>query len=84
MPESFQKRSDPFQGGFSSLEKKCCLVRFRAFYSKLELNSRPKVCVLGSREQLCINQEVLKQESNHVKVQVMVLVNDLQLIENFP
>uniref|UniRef100_W5UKB9 Regulator of telomere elongation helicase 1 n=1 Tax=Ictalurus punctatus TaxID=7998 RepID=W5UKB9_ICTPU len=29
---------------------------------------RPKVCVLGSREQLCINQEVLKQESNHVKV----------------
>ncbi|XP_072224081.1 regulator of telomere elongation helicase 1 [Leuresthes tenuis] len=29
---------------------------------------RPKVCVLGSREQLCINQEVLRQESNHVKV----------------
>ncbi|XP_076133272.1 regulator of telomere elongation helicase 1 [Alosa pseudoharengus] len=29
---------------------------------------RPKVCVLGSREQLCINQEVMKQESNHVKV----------------
>ncbi|KAF4083439.1 hypothetical protein AMELA_G00141320 [Ameiurus melas] len=29
---------------------------------------RPKICVLGSREQLCINQEVLKQESNHVKV----------------
>ncbi|KAM6928948.1 regulator of telomere elongation helicase 1 isoform 1-T1 [Lycodopsis pacificus] len=28
----------------------------------------PKVCVLGSREQLCINQEVLRQESNHVKV----------------
>ncbi|CAJ1055220.1 regulator of telomere elongation helicase 1 isoform X1 [Xyrichtys novacula] len=29
---------------------------------------RPKVCVLGSREQLCINPEVMKQESNHVKV----------------
>ncbi|GAA6102470.1 regulator of telomere elongation helicase 1 isoform X1 [Tachysurus ichikawai] len=29
---------------------------------------RPKICVLGSREQLCINQEVMKQESNHVKV----------------
>uniref|UniRef100_A0A4W6E8K8 Regulator of telomere elongation helicase 1 n=1 Tax=Lates calcarifer TaxID=8187 RepID=A0A4W6E8K8_LATCA len=29
---------------------------------------RPKVCVLGSREQLCINQEVMHQESNHVKV----------------
>uniref|UniRef100_A0A3Q0RHP5 Regulator of telomere elongation helicase 1 n=1 Tax=Amphilophus citrinellus TaxID=61819 RepID=A0A3Q0RHP5_AMPCI len=27
-----------------------------------------KVCVLGSREQLCINQEVMRQESNHVKV----------------
>ncbi|MEE6506449.1 hypothetical protein FKM82_007675 [Ascaphus truei] len=29
---------------------------------------RPKVCVLGSREQLCINPEVMKQESNHAKV----------------
>ncbi|KAM9342686.1 regulator of telomere elongation helicase 1 isoform 2-T2 [Pholidichthys leucotaenia] len=29
---------------------------------------RPKMCVLGSREQLCINQEVMRQESNHVKV----------------
>ncbi|XP_054464874.1 LOW QUALITY PROTEIN: regulator of telomere elongation helicase 1 [Anoplopoma fimbria] len=28
----------------------------------------PKVCVLGSREQLCINQEVMRQESHHVKV----------------
>ncbi|XP_063064363.1 regulator of telomere elongation helicase 1 [Engraulis encrasicolus] len=28
----------------------------------------PKVCVLGSREQLCINPEVMKQETNHVKV----------------
>ncbi|KAG7224300.1 hypothetical protein INR49_000543 [Caranx melampygus] len=28
---------------------------------------RPKVCVLGSREQLCINPEVMRQESNHVK-----------------
>uniref|UniRef100_A0A8C9TRX0 Regulator of telomere elongation helicase 1 n=1 Tax=Scleropages formosus TaxID=113540 RepID=A0A8C9TRX0_SCLFO len=27
---------------------------------------RPKVCVLGSREQLCINPEVMRQESNHV------------------
>lgn len=26
------------------------------------------MCVLGSREQLCINQEVMRQESNHVKV----------------
>ncbi|XP_077316544.1 regulator of telomere elongation helicase 1 [Lithobates pipiens] len=29
---------------------------------------RPKVSVLGSREQLCIHPEVKKQESNHVKV----------------
>ncbi|XP_051967242.1 regulator of telomere elongation helicase 1 [Xyrauchen texanus] len=29
---------------------------------------RPKVCVLGSREQLCINQEVMRHESNHIKV----------------
>lgn len=29
---------------------------------------RPKICVLGSREQLCINQEVMRQESNHIKV----------------
>ncbi|XP_068180728.1 regulator of telomere elongation helicase 1 isoform X2 [Antennarius striatus] len=29
---------------------------------------RPKVSVLGSREQLCINPEVMRQESNHVKV----------------
>uniref|UniRef100_A0AAY4ER15 Regulator of telomere elongation helicase 1 n=1 Tax=Denticeps clupeoides TaxID=299321 RepID=A0AAY4ER15_9TELE len=29
---------------------------------------RPKVCVLGSREQLCINSEVMRQESNHIKV----------------
>ncbi|XP_044206766.1 regulator of telomere elongation helicase 1 isoform X1 [Thunnus albacares] len=29
---------------------------------------RPKVCVLGSREQLCINPEVMRQDSNHVKV----------------
>uniref|UniRef100_A0A3Q2Y0N9 Regulator of telomere elongation helicase 1 n=1 Tax=Hippocampus comes TaxID=109280 RepID=A0A3Q2Y0N9_HIPCM len=29
---------------------------------------KPKVCVLASREQLCINPEVMRQESNHVKV----------------
>ncbi|XP_037628179.1 regulator of telomere elongation helicase 1 isoform X2 [Sebastes umbrosus] len=29
---------------------------------------RPKVCVLGSREQLCINPEVMRQESHHVKI----------------
>ncbi|KAJ8257323.1 hypothetical protein GJAV_G00184360 [Gymnothorax javanicus] len=29
---------------------------------------RPKMCVLGSREQLCIHPDVMKQESNHVKV----------------
>uniref|UniRef100_A0A3P8S8A9 Regulator of telomere elongation helicase 1 n=1 Tax=Amphiprion percula TaxID=161767 RepID=A0A3P8S8A9_AMPPE len=29
---------------------------------------RPKVCVLGSREQLCINPDIMRQESNHVKV----------------
>lgn len=28
----------------------------------------PKVCVLGSREQLCVNAEVMRQDSNHVKV----------------
>ncbi|XP_061696946.1 regulator of telomere elongation helicase 1 isoform X2 [Syngnathoides biaculeatus] len=29
---------------------------------------KPKVSVLGSREQLCINPEVMRQESNHAKV----------------
>ncbi|XP_054653140.1 regulator of telomere elongation helicase 1 isoform X2 [Dunckerocampus dactyliophorus] len=29
---------------------------------------KPKVCILGSREQLCIHPEVMRQESNHVKV----------------
>uniref|UniRef100_F1MWN6 Regulator of telomere elongation helicase 1 n=1 Tax=Bos taurus TaxID=9913 RepID=F1MWN6_BOVIN len=29
---------------------------------------RPRVCVLGSREQLCIHPEVKKQESNHMQV----------------
>ncbi|KFP76950.1 Regulator of telomere elongation helicase 1, partial [Acanthisitta chloris] len=28
----------------------------------------PKICVLGSREQLCINPEVKRQESNHVQI----------------
>lgn len=32
------------------------------------LYHRPNICVLGSREQLCINQEVMRQESNHIKV----------------
>uniref|UniRef100_A0A667WX82 Regulator of telomere elongation helicase 1 n=1 Tax=Myripristis murdjan TaxID=586833 RepID=A0A667WX82_9TELE len=30
---------------------------------------RPKTCVLGSRDQLCINPEVMRQESVHIKVQ---------------
>uniref|UniRef100_S4RUN3 RTEL1-TNFRSF6B readthrough (NMD candidate) n=1 Tax=Petromyzon marinus TaxID=7757 RepID=S4RUN3_PETMA len=29
---------------------------------------KPRVCVLGSREQLCIHPDVVKQESNHAKV----------------
>ncbi|XP_007462334.1 PREDICTED: regulator of telomere elongation helicase 1 [Lipotes vexillifer] len=29
---------------------------------------RPRVCVLGSREQLCVHPEVKKQESNHMQV----------------
>ncbi|KAG8513271.1 Regulator of telomere elongation helicase 1 [Galemys pyrenaicus] len=29
---------------------------------------RPRVCVLGSREQLCIHPEVKKQESSHVQI----------------
>ncbi|XP_067410133.1 regulator of telomere elongation helicase 1 isoform X6 [Emydura macquarii macquarii] len=29
---------------------------------------RPKVCVLGSREQLCIDPEVKRQESNHMQI----------------
>nr|XP_020668087.1 regulator of telomere elongation helicase 1-like [Pogona vitticeps] len=28
---------------------------------------RPKVCVLGSREQLCIHPEVKRQDSNHMQ-----------------
>ncbi|NXG64218.1 RTEL1 helicase, partial [Hemiprocne comata] len=30
--------------------------------------SRPKICVLGSREQLCINPEVKRQENNHMQI----------------
>ncbi|KAM4610026.1 regulator of telomere elongation helicase 1 [Polymixia lowei] len=29
---------------------------------------KPKVCVLGSRDQLCIHPEVMRQESSHVKI----------------
>ncbi|XP_027501918.1 regulator of telomere elongation helicase 1 isoform X4 [Corapipo altera] len=29
---------------------------------------RPKICVLGSREQLCINPEVKRQENNHMQI----------------
>ncbi|NXL36597.1 RTEL1 helicase, partial [Glaucidium brasilianum] len=29
---------------------------------------RPKVCVLGSREQLCINPEVKRQENSHTQI----------------
>ncbi|XP_077442321.1 regulator of telomere elongation helicase 1 isoform X2 [Vanacampus margaritifer] len=29
---------------------------------------KPKVCVLGSREQMCINPEVMRLQSNHLKV----------------
>ncbi|XP_066240520.1 regulator of telomere elongation helicase 1 isoform X1 [Saccopteryx leptura] len=29
---------------------------------------RPRVCVLGSREQLCIHPEVKKQETNHMQI----------------
>uniref|UniRef100_A0ABM5G554 Regulator of telomere elongation helicase 1 n=1 Tax=Pogona vitticeps TaxID=103695 RepID=A0ABM5G554_9SAUR len=29
---------------------------------------RPKVCVLGSREQLCIHPEVKRQDSNHMQI----------------
>uniref|UniRef100_A0A8C1TD92 Regulator of telomere elongation helicase 1 n=1 Tax=Cyprinus carpio TaxID=7962 RepID=A0A8C1TD92_CYPCA len=32
------------------------------------ISYRPNICVLGSREQLCIDQEVMRQESNHIKV----------------
>ncbi|NXW43810.1 RTEL1 helicase, partial [Nyctiprogne leucopyga] len=29
---------------------------------------RPKICVLGSREQLCIHPEVKRQENNHMQI----------------
>nr|XP_045012278.1 regulator of telomere elongation helicase 1 isoform X3 [Jaculus jaculus] len=29
---------------------------------------RPRICVLGSREQLCIHPEVKKQENNHIQI----------------
>lgn len=31
---------------------------------------RPKVSIIGSREQLCINNDVIKQETNSAKVRV--------------
>lgn len=34
----------------------------------LDCVPRPRVCVLGSREQLCIHPEVKKQESSHMQV----------------
>lgn len=45
-----------------------CLLHHLISQYDLNVWFRPKVCVLGSREQLCINQEVMRQESNHVKV----------------
>ena len=30
--------------------------------------NRPKVSIIGSREQLCINSDVLKQDNNSAKV----------------
>ena len=38
------------------------------WFSLLPLYQRPKVSIIGSREQLCINSEVLKQETNSAKV----------------
>ncbi|KAG7264351.1 hypothetical protein CRUP_020876 [Coryphaenoides rupestris] len=29
---------------------------------------RPKMCVLGSRDQMCVNPEVMRQESNQLKI----------------
>uniref|UniRef100_A0A8B9P7Z5 Regulator of telomere elongation helicase 1 n=1 Tax=Apteryx owenii TaxID=8824 RepID=A0A8B9P7Z5_APTOW len=40
---------------------------------------RPKICVLGSREQLCINPEVKRQESNHV---ITVSFTEKELVDS--
>ena len=42
--------------------------QFIVFSVFCHLICRPKVSIIGSREQLCINNEVLKQETNSGKV----------------
>uniref|UniRef100_A0A663MT05 Regulator of telomere elongation helicase 1 n=1 Tax=Athene cunicularia TaxID=194338 RepID=A0A663MT05_ATHCN len=41
---------------------------------------RPKICVLGSREQLCINPEVKRQENSHTQVRTDALLIFLQVL----
>ena len=48
------------------------IIGFNAFFEIL-LNcllfcDRPRVSIIGSREQLCVNNEVLKQDTNSAKV----------------
>ncbi|KAI4825294.1 hypothetical protein KUCAC02_020980 [Chaenocephalus aceratus] len=42
-----------------------------------------QVCVLGSREQLCINPEVMKQQSNHVRYgKPHILLGNIQMVHS--
>lgn len=43
-------------------------------------SARPRVCVLGSREQLCIHPEVKKQESNHMQVRSCPCLSSVVLL----
>ncbi len=42
----------------------------QAIKEALSTSYAPKICVLGSRDQLCINEEVMKVESNSAKTQI--------------
>ena len=44
-----------------SCSKLSLIISFLLFF-------RPKVSIIGSREQLCVNNDVLKQETNSAKV----------------
>ncbi|ELR44730.1 Regulator of telomere elongation helicase 1 [Bos mutus] len=53
---------------FSALPPHLPWTLTQAGLSRRESPCQPRVCVLGSREQLCIHPEVKKQESNHMQV----------------
>lgn len=61
---------------FSGTQYSLILVLF-FFYKS------PKICVLGSREQMCINSEVMKEENHNGKVSYTIsFINDVIITSN--